>query len=57
VVGPERHYGHFAQFGNREYFAKATGNRPGRPIRRGVSAYNQSSGMKTLRLTEAGRLG
>jgi hypothetical protein len=29
----------------------------GRQVRRGVSAYNQSSGMKTLRLTEAGRLG
>jgi hypothetical protein len=30
---------------------------PRRHVRHGVSAYNQGSGMKTLRLTEAGRLG
>jgi hypothetical protein len=35
----------------------AAGRWAGRHVRLGVSAYNQGSGMKTLRLTEAGRLG
>jgi len=53
---PERHYGDFAQFGNAECGGRrqATLGWPEVPCR---SAYNQGSGMKTLRLTDAGRLG
>jgi hypothetical protein len=57
VLDPERHYGHFAQFGNREYFRGGGSDRTGPHVLPGVSAYNQGSGMKTLRLTDAGRLG
>jgi hypothetical protein len=53
---PERHYGDFALFGNQEC-AWPTPGAGHRPEPSGGSAYNQVSGMKTLRLTVAGRLG
>jgi len=50
------HYGHFAQFGNGEY-ARIRLRRKGPDGGRGQWAYNHLSGMKSLRLMEAGRLG
>jgi hypothetical protein len=60
-----RHYRDFARFGNREVqvffrlMAEATGpaSTVASACRRKDRAYNHRSGMKTLRLMEAGRLG
>jgi hypothetical protein len=50
------HYGHFAQFGNGEY-ARSAADPPGVTDAALQWAYNLLSGMKSLRLMEAGRLG
>jgi hypothetical protein len=52
MPSPVRHYDHFVDFGNSEDFRARSVAEAG-----AVRAYNQSSGMNTLRLVKAGRLG